>query len=164
MNAANASDLTQDEKAGVKTIIRKLQGKRATAIPDAPDDGTTPPDPNAPTNISASQMSFDSRVENMDKLVQFLTNLPNYAPNETDLNVAGLTILYNNMVATNDAVIVAYTPLSNARIARDVNMYTEKTGLVYLAGDVKSYVKSVYGGTSPQYKQISKLKFTKPKK
>ena len=35
------------------------------------------------------------------------------------------------------------------------------TGLVDTAGDVKKYVKSVFGGTSPQYKQVSGLKFTK---
>jgi len=29
--------------------------------------------------------------------------------------------------------------------------------------DVKTYIKSVFGATSPQYKKISKIKFTNPR-
>jgi hypothetical protein len=65
------------------------------------------------------------------------------------------------MKTTNTDAINAYTPLSNARIDRNKILYDETTGLVTVAGDVKSYVKSVFGGTSPQYKQVSKLKFAK---
>ena len=63
--------------------------------------------------------------------------------------------------AKNTAVINALTPLSNARIARNNLLYNTGTGLVDLAGEVKKYVKSVFGTTSPQYKQVSGLKFTK---
>jgi hypothetical protein len=54
-------------------------------------------------------------------------------------------------------------PGSNFRIARNVILYANETGLVDIAGEVKKYIKSVFGGTSPQYKQVSKLKFTKVK-
>jgi hypothetical protein len=108
-------------------------------------------------------MSFDSRIENMDKLIQLLTAQAAYAPNETDLKVAGLTTLLGNMKTTNTAVVNAYTPLSNARVSRNTILYDATTGLVKIAGDVKAYIKSVFGGTSAQYKQVSKLKFTTPK-
>ena len=88
-------------------------------------------------------MSFDNRIGNMYKLIQLLASQTGYTPNETDLKVTTLT------------------PLSNARIARNTLLYATWTGLVDLAGEVKSYVKSVFGGTSPQYKQVSGLKFTK---
>jgi hypothetical protein len=42
-------------------------------------------------------------------------------------------------------------------------LYTTGTGLVELAGEVKKYIKSVYGATSAQYKQVSGLKFTSVK-
>jgi hypothetical protein len=32
-----------------------------------------------------------------------------------------------------------------------------------IVSDAKNYVKSLYGATAPEYKQISKLKFTKPR-
>ena len=88
---------------------------------------------------------------------------PAYIPNEPELAVAGLTATLNTMRTTNTTAVNAYTPVSNARINRNTILYAESTGLVDLAGDVKSYVKSVFGATSPQYKQVSGLKFTKVK-
>ena len=57
------------------------------------------------------------------------------------------------------AVMNAATPLSNARISRDEELYAGTTGLVDLAGLVKKYVKSVFGGDSAQFKQLSDLEF-----
>ena len=72
-----------------------------------------------------------------------------------------LTTYYNDLKAKNAAVIAASAPLSNARITRNDIMYKDTTGLCDIAIDVKSYIKSLYGASSPQYKQISSLKFTK---
>jgi hypothetical protein len=44
---------------------------------------------------------------------------------------------------------------------RDQLLYGEETGMVDVAMDVKNYVKSVFGAISPQYKQVSRLRFTK---
>lgn len=163
VNAADASDISKEVKADVKTIARKLQGKRATPKKEAPDNAATLAADETPKSISASQMSFDQRIENLDKLIQLLASQAAYIPNEPELAVAGLTTTLNTMRTTNTTAVNAYTPLSNARINRNTVLYAEGTGLVDLAGDVKSYVKSVFGGTSPQYKQVSGLKFTKVK-
>ena len=45
-------------------------------------------------------------------------------------------------------------PLSNARISRNDILYKANTGLVDIALDTKTYIKSLYGATSPQYKQV----------
>jgi hypothetical protein len=161
VNAVAASNVTKQVFADVKTIARKLQGKRGSdKLPTIVDDPNTPED-ESQKSISASQMSFDNRIENMDKLIQLLASQPGYAPNETDLKVATLTALLADMRTKNTAAINALTPLSNARIARNTILYATGTGLVDTAGEVKKYVKSVFGGTSPQYKQVSGLKFTK---
>ena len=162
-NAVAASDVPRQVIDDVKTITRKLVGKRATQKKETvPDDPATPANESSKSN-SASQMSFDSRIENMDKLLQLLRSQRAYAPNEPELSVAGLTTLYNEMVAANTAVVNAATPVSNARINRNKELYHPNTGLVQVAYDVKIYVKSVFGATSPQYKQVSKLKFITPK-
>ena len=163
VNALDASDVTKQVVDNAKTIARKIQGKRAT-----PKNTTAPTDPAAPVeenskNISASQMSFDNRIANMDKLIQLLSAQTGYVPNETDLTTAALTTFLTNMRTTNTTAINAFTPLSNSRIERNKTLYQAETGLVDVAGDVKKYVKSVFGGTSPQYKQVSGLKFTTPK-
>jgi hypothetical protein len=104
-------------------------------------------------------MSYDSRLDNLDKLIQLLASVALYAPNEEELKVSSLTALHNDLNAKNAAVIAATTVLSNARIARNDVLYKADTGLVDIALDTKTYIKSVFGATSPQFKQVSKLEF-----
>lgn len=111
-------------------------------------DNLATPENESQKSISASQMSFDNRIENMDKLIQLLTSQAGYAPNEIDLKVVTLTTLLADMKAKNTAVINAMTPLSNARIARNTLLYTTGTGLLDITVEVKKYVKSVFGATS----------------
>jgi hypothetical protein len=61
----------------------------------------------------------------------------------------------------NYAVIAATTPLSNARIGRDAVLYKAETGLVDIAMDAKAYIKAIFGATSAEYRQVSKLTFKK---
>ena len=63
------------------------------------------------------------------------------------------------MKAANTAVINSETPLTNARIKRNDELYNPQTGLVAVANAVKAYVKSLFGVSSPQYQQLNKLKF-----
>lgn len=118
---------------------------------------------NEVTEISSSQMSFDSRLDNLDKLIKLLTSVTAYAPNEADLKVTALTTLYTDLRTKNTAVITAEAPLVNARIARNDVLYKAGTGVVDTSVDVKTYVKSIFGATSPQYKTISGLTFTNRK-
>jgi hypothetical protein len=83
-----------------------------------------------------------------------------YTPNEADLSVSGLNTLLTSMQTANSGVINAYTAFSNSRIVRDKTLYDESTGLVTAAAEVKKYVKSLFGASSPQYKQVSKLQFS----
>jgi hypothetical protein len=156
INAAVASDISKQIVDNIKTIARKLQGRRASAKKETASD-------HPEKSSSASQMSFDNRIENLNKLIELLAAQPAYAPNEPELTVANLTTLVQTMRNANTAVINAYTALSNARIERNNTLYNAATGLLVIAGDVKAYIKSLFGATSPQYKQVSQLKFTKNK-
>lgn len=112
--------------ADVKTLVRKLQGKRAT--PKLKDNPATPEDESAKSS-SSSQLCFDNRVDFMDKLIQLLAGLPGYKPNEPELTAEGLTNVLANMKAANTAVINSETPLTNARIKRNGELYNPETGL-----------------------------------
>jgi hypothetical protein len=157
VNAFASTDATPEMIKDARTINRKLQGKRAKSM-------ETPTDPNSPIpkTISVSQQSYDQLIENFTKLVELLKSEPTYAPNEVDLKITTLTALLTALKASNTGVSNAYTEVSNARIARDKTLYKDKTGLYDIANDVKNYVKSLFGATSPEFKQISKIKFTKP--
>ena len=164
LNSLKASGTTVQVDDSAQTLVRKLQGRRATARLTELEKKTAEAAGKSVTEISSSQMSFDNRLDNLDKFIKLLTSVTLYAPNEADLKVTALTATYNDLKAKNLAVVNSETALTNARIARDVVMYVDNTGMVDISVDVKSYVKSIYGATSPQYKQISKLKFTSRKK
>ena len=159
-NALKASDTTVQEDESALTLVRKLQGRRATAKKTEDEKKAAAAEGKEIVEISSSQMSFDSRLDNFDRLIKLLSSIPAYAPNEAELKVAALTALYNDLKAKNMAVINAETPLSTARIARNEVLYKQNTGIVDISVDVKNYVKSVFGATSPQYKLISNIKFT----
>ena len=88
-----------------------------------------------------------------------LSLIPQYNPNEEELKISTLTAIYEDLKAKNSAVIETTTPLSNARIARNEIMYAPLSGLVDTAFDTKVYIKSAFGASSPQFKQVSKLVF-----
>mgnify|MGYP001374604408 CR=1 FL=1 len=164
VNALDATDASDELVKDAKTLNRKVQGSRK-GKGTQPETPPTPPDtPTEDKKISVSQQSYDSIIENLGKLGELVLSEPTYTPNEVDLQAATLQIFHNNLKATNTAVINATTAISNARIARNQILYAPKTGLYDIAQEVKKYVKSVFGATSPQYKQVSKIKFTKPRK
>ena len=163
MNALKAADTTQQVDESAQTLVRKLQGRRASAKLTEEEKKVMAGQGKEQKEISASQLSYDSRLDNFDKLIKLLTSITQYAPNEADLKVTALTTLLTDLKAKNTAVITATTPLSNARISRNDILYKELSGLVDIAQDVKSYVKSVFGATSPQYKQVSGLEFKRYK-
>jgi hypothetical protein len=166
--ALDATNASKQMVKGAKTICRKLQGKRAEKIP-TPTPPTTPTATTALTilppvpaqTISASQMGFDNRIENFSKLILLLTGEPLYIPNETDVKLITLNALLTTLKTTNTAVIDSTTIASNARINRNKILYLPATGMCDIQAEVKKYIKSVFGATSPQYKQISGIKFTK---
>ena len=159
INALQTTDATTQKVADAKAFNKKMQGVRATAI-------TTPTDPNtpAPTTISTSQQSYDSQIQHLAGIISVLESETSYAPNETDLQIATLTAKQADLTAKNNAVANAYTNVSNSRISRDTTLYATTTGLFDIATEVKKYVKSIYGATSPQFAQVKGIEFTKKRK
>jgi hypothetical protein len=159
MNALRASESTSEIDAKAESFALKLQGKRASAKLTEEERQALAQDGNEHKEISSSQMSFDSRIDNFGKLVTFLETVPKYNPNEADLKIDALKNYLQDLKDKNAAVIEAHTALSNARILRNETLYKEDTGLVEIASDVKTYVKSLFGAGAPQYRQISGIKF-----
>lgn len=159
VNALKATDTSTQVDDSVKSLARKIQGKRASAKRTDEEKKALEAAGKEAVEISSSQMSFDSRLDNFDKLIKLLTGIELYAPNEEDLKVTSLVILLNDLKLKNSTVVAATTPLNNARIIRNDILYKANTGLVDIALDTKSYIKSIYGASSPSYKQVAKLKF-----
>lgn len=158
INALAATDAAPQTIDDAKSINRKIQGNRAKAIakPAAPK-GTAASE--SPKTSSVSQQSFDKVIDNFGLLITLLAAEPKYTPNEADLKTTALTTLLTDLKTKNTAASNATTTLSNARIARDKVLYGDTTGITDIAIAVKKYVKSVFGATSPQYRQVSGLRF-----
>ena len=140
-------------------INRKIQGKRAPGLPKTKIDGKDNPD-----TISTSQQSYDRQADFFLELIKLAESEAKYNPSETELTTANMKIYQQQLFIINQTVKDIYIPYSNAIIALDKTLYTPETGLVDLAYTTKNYIKSAFGASSPQYKQVSGIKFTRPRK
>jgi polyribonucleotide nucleotidyltransferase len=152
LNGLQVTDASNKTIEDAKGFNRKIQGTRAQKI-----DLNATPDTKF---VSSSQQSFNQQIEHLSKLTSLLQAEPTYNPNETELKTATLLALIANMRIANTNVANAYTNISNARISRNKLLYDENTGLYNTSLEIKKYIKSVFGATSPEYKQISGIKFT----
>lgn len=158
VNALKVSGVPDNVVEGAKTINRKLQGQRASAV-EITTPATVPgaSQPPQPVSISASQQSYDNIAEHFNGLIELLSSQPQYNPNETDLKITALQQVHQNLKAATTTIYAAETEWSNSRIYRNSILYAKNTGIVDIAADVKAYIKSVFGATSPQYAQVKGL-------
>ena len=160
-NALKASNSTAQADETAKTIFRKLQGRRASAKLTEEQKAAFLAEGKEVNQNSTSQLGYDDKVENLESLISFLQTVPEYNPNEEELKITTLQTLLADLRAKNITATQAHIAVETARGARKTLQNTPNTGLVDVANDVKSYIKSVYGVKSTEYKLVSKLRFVK---
>ena len=158
VNALQTTDATNETINNAKTFNRKMQGKKASTT-----QASTDPNAPAPATISTSQQSYDQLIQHLTGLKSVLETEPSYTPNEIELQIATIDSKIADLSVKNTAVATAYTNISNSRISRNETLYTNENGIYETASEVKKYIKSVFGASSPQYNQVSGIKFSKPK-
>lgn len=153
MNLLEILGLPQGTLDQAKSLKRSIQGSsKKTTTP--PEDGKE-----APKSSSTSRQSFTQQEDNFGLLVQLLGTLPNYTPNEEDLKLANLTTYHQSLESATETVDQTEAQLNTKMIERDRILYAEETGLYTIAMNVKKYVKSLYGATSPEYTTVSAIEF-----
>ena len=140
-----------------KSLNRVIQGGQKKS--------TTPPGENGnPTpTVSTSRQSYTQQAENFGILLQLLATIPSYAPNEDDLKLVNLNTYKDSLVSSTQSVDQTEAELNTKLIERDNLLYADGTGLYSIAQNVKKYVKSLYGATSPEYANVSAIEFTNRK-
>jgi len=98
-------------------------------------------------------------VEHFSSIIEILIQNPAYNPNENDLKVTSLQDKLSDMQTKNSELIDAYTQYSNAMLERNQTLYNPLSGLVQTSKEIKQYVKSIFGASSPQFKQINGIEF-----
>lgn len=162
-NALKATDAIEHVIANADTNHRKLTGRRASVKLSEEEKQALAAAGKVVNQVSASQQSYDNKLDTLDKQIKLLASITSYTPNEVELQVATLQALHNNLQLKNTAVLNQTIPLNSARVARNEILYNSETGVVAIAQDVKNYVKSVFGVSSANYKLISGIAITKGK-
>ena len=149
--------LSQGTIDQAKSLNRLIQGGQKKE--------TTPPEEGKEKQktVSTSRQSYTQMAENFGILLQLLGTIPTYNPNEDDLKLANLETYKNSLVDSTQSVDQTEAELNNKLIERDQLLYKDGTGLYSIAQNVKKYVKSLYGATSPEYTNVSSIEFTSRK-
>jgi len=162
INAMRISRAPEQTILQAENIVREIRGKRANPKPvvGAKISGV---ETTIPRQMTLHNTNMARKIENFNKLVQFLTGVAEYKPNEADISIAGLNSKLAELKMLTAGYVAANAALDAARLERNTILYSKNRGLVEVALDVKLYVKSVFGATSPQYKGISDIVFSRYK-
>ena len=137
-----------------KSLNRTIQGgQKKTATP--PEEGKE-----ETKTVSTSRQSYTQQADNFGILLQLLGTITEYNPNEDDLKLTNLETYKNLLVSSTQSVDQTEAELNNKLIERDQILYADGTGLYSIAQNVKKYVKSLYGATSPEYTNVSSIEYT----
>lgn len=158
-NTLKVSDKEGKSYEIARTYQRKIQGKRVNAKRTEDQQKADAESGLVYNQVSSSQMSFDSMVENFGMLVKLAVSLASYQPNEKDLQKESLNARLEDLKSKNAAVVSAASDLFKARAKRNEMLYKEMTGLVDRALDTKTYLKAAFGTKSSYYLEVAGLTF-----
>ncbi len=140
-----------------KSLNRVIQGSQKKASSSSENT------PNSSNSISTSRQSYTQQAENFSILLQFLSTIPSYSPNEDELKLVNLKTFHTSLVASTLAVDQTEAELNNELTERNQLLYAKETGLYTIVLNVKKYVKSLYGMNSSEYANVSNIVFTNRK-
>lgn len=160
LRISGASEQTIDQ---AEAIVRELRGDRASNGPTEEEIAAAKAKGGELKQNVLHHSTFDSKIENFKKYIQFLSLASEYNPNEAELKIDALNNKLSDLKTANHNFNNTDAALNAARLERNAVLYTNNTGLVDIALGVKLYVKSAFGATSSEYKSISDIQFTKPK-
>ena len=160
INALVACGISQPLIDSAMTFVRKLRGRRVTPFLSEEEKAALAAEGKDVKQVSASQMGYDTRIENFGKLIDLIETIPEYAPNEEELQTRSLRALYTSLKAKNADVLAADVALEDAYARRNALFNAETTGMLDVVETVKKYVKSVFKASGAEYQSISGIKFS----
>ena len=156
LNYSKSIDISDTDKENLSSQVKKIRGdkKPKKVNPDTAEEET----------ISTSQMSYDSRIANLETVTSQFASFPEYAPNENEIQIPTLQAYHLELSTLSSLVNSAGNALITARKGRNQILYFNEHNIIQLMKDIKNYVKSLGDVATPYYKALVKLKFTDIKK
>lgn len=161
INALRIMDVPAQTLAQAEALVRELRGKRASELLTDEELAAAKAEGNPTKQVVKHNSTFNSRLENSGKYILLLESIPEYRPNEPELTTPALRNKLEDLKSKHDQVHVSEATLDATRLSRDKFLYTENIGLVDNGQNAKLYTKSVFGANSPEYKQVTAIKFYK---
>ena len=151
LNFAKSLNISTTDKENLTSQAKKIRGDQKPKVVN--------PDTAEGDAISTSQMSYDSRIANLDTYTSQLASHPEYMPNETEIQIASLQTYHQRLTTLSGIVNSAGNALITARKNRNDILYFNNTNIIQLTREIKAYVKSLGTAGEPYYKALVKLKF-----
>ena len=155
-NYAKSINISDTDKENITSQVKKIRGDK--------NPKKINPDTVEVETISTSQMSYDSRIANLETIISQFASHPEYAPNETEIQVPTLQAYHTELTTLSSLVNSAGNALITARKDRNQMLYFDQQNIIQLMKDIKNYVKSLGDVAKPYYKALVKLKFSDIKK
>ena len=150
-NFSNSTNISAKDKENLLSQVKKIRGDVKTKLIN--------PEISESDAISTSQMSYDSRIANLDTFISQQASHPEYIPNEDDLKIATLQTYHERLSKLSEIVNQSGFALITGRKNRDIILYNGNSNVIQLIREIKSYLKSLGAAGLPYYKALVKLKF-----
>ena len=150
-NYSKSIDISSTDKENITNLAKKIRGdqKPRSVNPETTENEW----------VSTSQMSYDSRIANLETYTNQLASHSQYEPNETEIQIVSFQTLHTNLVALSTAVNSAGNALITARKNRNNVLYSNETNVIQLIKDIKAYLKTLGEAGKPYYNAIVKQQF-----
>ena len=112
-----------------------------------------------PVKPSSGRFDYETRIEMMARLIQTVSGIRSYAPNEIDLKVASLKSWLVGLRTLNEQVARAASALERARAKRRKFLFAS-TGIYGTGNAVKNYIRSIEGVRGELSNAVSGISFT----
>lgn len=150
-NFAKSTGISETDKENLLSQAKKIRG--------ASKSKNVNPETAETESISTAQLSYDSRIANLDTYINQLASYTTYIPNETELQINSLQTYQQELATLSSQVNSAGNALITARKNRNDILYKNETNIIQLIKDIKAYLKALGSSAEPYYKAITKLKF-----
>lgn len=161
INALRIMGVPAQTLAQAEALVRELRGKRASELLSEEELAEAKAEGNTAKQVVKHNSTFNSKLENSEKYILLLESIPDYKPNEPELTTPALRSKLVDLKVKHEQLVSAVAAFDAVRLSRDSMLYADNTGLVYNGQNAKTYTKSVFGANSPQYRQVSAIKFYK---
>ena len=130
LSFAQSCGISITDQENLKSQAKKIRGDTKTKKVN-PD--TTPSE-----TISTSQMSYDSRIANLDTFTSQLESHPEYIPNETDIQIVSLRAFHTTLKTLSTEVNSAGNALITARKNRNDILYNNPQNIITIVKEIKA--------------------------